>query len=111
MLGRKYTALCLSQLFVIFLNFINKKKQQYLFSNLSPEDIFLLPEAMKATPWHLQLIFFILIIFFLIILLIAVRKESKATFHTYVPNIIIFGLISSGLIYLNFIRNPTGACF
>ena len=54
---------------------------------------------------------FTLIIFFLIILLIAVRKESKATFHTYVPNIIIFGLISSGLIYLNFIRNPTGACF
>lgn len=38
--GRKYTALFLSQLFVIFLNFINKKKQQYLFSNLSPEDIF-----------------------------------------------------------------------
>ncbi|MFH4308015.1 LTA synthase family protein, partial [Acinetobacter baumannii] len=55
--------------------------------------------------------FFTLIIFFLIILLIALRKESKATFHTYVPNIIIFGLISSGLIYLNFIRNPTGACF
>ncbi|MFH4317316.1 hypothetical protein WAI88_23380, partial [Acinetobacter baumannii] len=53
--GRKYTALFLSQLFVIFLNFINKKKKQYLFSNLSPEDIFLLPEAMKATPWHLQL--------------------------------------------------------
>ncbi|HCJ7895635.1 TPA: LTA synthase family protein, partial [Acinetobacter baumannii] len=111
MVGRKYAAIFLSQLFVIFLNFINKKKQQYLFSNLSPEDIFLLPEAMKATPWHLQLIFFTLIIFFLIILLIAVRKESKATFHTYVPNIIIFGLISSGLIYLNFIRNPTGACF
>ncbi len=109
--GRKYAAIFLSQLFVIFLNFINKKKQQYLFSNLSPEDIFLLPEAMKATPWHLQLIFFTLIIFFLIILLIALRKESKATFHTYVPNIIIFGLISSGLIYLNFIKNPTGACF
>ena len=32
--SRKYTALFLSQLFVIFLNFINKKKQQYLFSNL-----------------------------------------------------------------------------
>jgi len=109
--GRKYTALFLSQLFVIFLNFINKKKQQYLFSNLSPEDIFLVPEAMKATPWHLQLIFFTLIISFLIALLIAIRKESKATFHTYVPNIIIFGLLGSGLIYLNFIRNPTGACF
>ncbi len=38
--GRKYAAIFLSQLFVIFLNFINKKKQQYLFSNLSPEDIF-----------------------------------------------------------------------
>nr|WP_249135621.1 sulfatase-like hydrolase/transferase [Acinetobacter nosocomialis] len=109
--GRKYTALFLSQLFVIFLNFINKKKQQYLFSNLSPEDIFLLPEAMKATPWHLQLIFFMLIIFFLIVLLIAIRKESKATFHAYVPNIIIFALLASGLIYLNFIKNPTGACF
>lgn len=109
--GRKYTALLLSQLFVIFLNFINKKKQQYLFSNLSPEDIFLLPEAMKATPWHLQLIFFTSIIFFLITLLIAIRKESKVTFHSYVPNIIIFGLLSSSLIYLNFIRNPTGACF
>lgn len=109
--GRKYTALFLSQLFVIFLNFINKKKQQYLFSNLSPEDIFLLPEAMKATPWHLQLIFFTLIIFFLIVLLIAIRKESKVTFHTYVPNIVIFGLLGSGLIYLNFIKNPTGACF
>ncbi|MFX5195292.1 LTA synthase family protein, partial [Acinetobacter baumannii] len=84
---------------VIFLNFINKKKQQYLFSNLSPEDIFLLPEAMKATPWHLQLIFFMLIIFFLIVLLIAIRKESKATFHAYVPNIIIFALLASGLIY------------
>ncbi|MFI8126608.1 LTA synthase family protein [Acinetobacter sp. ABJ-A23_2] len=110
-LGRKYAALFLSQLFVIFLNFINEKKQQYLFSNLSPEDIFLLPEAMKAAPWHLQLIFFILIIFFLIILLIALRKESKATFHIYVPNIVIFGLLSSGLIYLNFIKNPMGACF
>lgn len=109
--GRKYASLFLSQLFVIFLNFINEKKQQYLFSNLSPEDIFLVPEAMKATPWHLQLIFFTLIISFLIALLIAIRKESKATFHTYVPNIIIFGLLGSGLIYLNFIRNPTGACF
>jgi len=109
--GRKYASLFLSQLFVIFLNFINEKKQQYLFSNLSPEDIFLVPEAMKATPWHLQLIFFTLIISFLMALLIAIRKESKATFHTYVPNIIIFGLLGSGLIYLNFIRNPTGACF
>lgn len=109
--GRKYTALLLSQLFVIFLNFINKKKQQYLFSNLSPEDIFLVPEAMKATPWHLQIIFFTLIIVFLVTLLIAIRKESKATFHTYVPNIIIFGLLGGGLVYLNFIRNPAGACF
>lgn len=109
--SRKYTALFLSQLFVIFLNFINKKKQQYLFSNLSPEDIFLVPEAMKATPWHLQFIFFTLIIVFLVTLLIAIRKESKATFHLYVPNIIIFGLLGSGLVYLNFIRNPAGACF
>lgn len=56
--GRKYAALALSQLIVIFLNFINQKKQQYLFSNLSPEDIFLVPEAMKASPWLLQLVFF-----------------------------------------------------
>ncbi|EPL1316326.1 sulfatase-like hydrolase/transferase, partial [Acinetobacter baumannii] len=63
------------------------------------------------TPWHLQLIFFTLVIFFLIVLLIAIRKESKATFHIYVPNIVIFGLLGSGLIYLNFIKNPTGACF
>lgn len=110
-ISRKYTAIVLSQLFVIFLNFINKKKQQYLFSNLSPEDIFLVPEAMKATPWHLQLIFFTLIIVFLVTLLIAIRKESKATFHVYIPNIIIFGLLGSSLVYLNFIRNPAGACF
>ena len=56
--GRKYAALALSQLIVIFLNFINQKKQQYLFSNLSPEDIFLVPEAMKSSPWLLQLVFF-----------------------------------------------------
>ena len=100
----------LSQLFVIFLNFINKKKQQYLFSNLSPEDIFT-SRSNESHSLALTTYLFTLIIFFLIILLIALRKESKATFHTYVPNIIIFGLISSGLIYLNFIRNPTGACF
>ena len=108
--GRKYTALILSQLLVIFLNFINQKKQQYLLSNLSPEDVFLLPEAMKASPWSLQLIFFVLIALFLVVLVIALRKEAKATIHSYVPNIIIFLFISSSLIYLNFIMNPTGAC-
>ncbi|MCU4306294.1 LTA synthase family protein [Acinetobacter ursingii] len=108
--GRQYTALILSQIFVMFLNFINQKKQQYLFSNLSPEDVFLLPEAMKASPWSLQLIFFILIALFLVVLVIAIRKEEKTTIHSYVPNTIIFFFISSSLIYLNFIMNPTGAC-
>lgn len=110
LLGRKYAALILSQLVVIFLNFINQKKQQYLFSNLSPEDIFLLPEAMKASPWLLELAFFTTIVVFFVVLLVAVRKESKATFHTYVPNIVIFGLLCSSLIYLNFIKTPTGTC-
>ncbi|ENR2982523.1 TPA: LTA synthase family protein [Acinetobacter nosocomialis] len=110
LLGRKYAALILSQLVVIFLNFINQKKQQYLFSNLSPEDIFLVPEAMKASPWLLQLVFFALIVVFMVVLLVAVRKESKATFHTYVPNIIIFSLLCCSLVYINFIKNPNGAC-
>ncbi len=108
--GRKYAALALSQLIVIFLNFINQKKQQYLFSNLSPEDIFLVPEAMKASPWLLQLVFFFLMVVFMVVLLIAIRKESKATFHTYVPNIIIFSLLCCSLIYINFLKNPTGIC-
>lgn len=110
LVGRKYTALLLSQLLVVFLNFINKKKQQYLFSNLSPEDIFLVPEAMKASPWYLQLIFFALIIVFIVVLVVALRKETKATLHTYVPNIVIFSLLSSRLVYLNFIKNPAGVC-
>lgn len=110
LLGRKYAALILSQLVVIFLNFINQKKQHYLFSNLSPEDIFLLPEAMKASPWLLELVFFTTIVVFFVVLLVAVRKENKATFHTYVPNIVIFGLLCSSLIYLNFIKIPTETC-
>ena len=53
---------------------------------------------------------FFLMVVFMVVLLIAIRKESKATFHTYVPNIIIFSLLCCSLIYINFLKNPTGIC-
>lgn len=55
---RTYTALLLSQILVVLIGFINLKKEQYLSTNFSPDDILLFSEALKAAPMILKIGFF-----------------------------------------------------
>jgi hypothetical protein len=74
---RQYTALVLSQIFVGLIEFINFKKEKYLSTNFSPDDILLFSEAFKAAPLALKIAFFAFVAIFFAVLIFCFKKEKQ----------------------------------
>lgn len=106
-LRRQYTALVLSQIFVGLIEFINFKKEKYLSTNFSPDDILLFSEAFKAAPIPISC-FFAFIAVFLTVLIFCFRKATPA--RTYVVQLLLSAVMFCSAIYMNYIKSPIGAC-
>ncbi len=109
-LRRQYTALVLSQIFAGLIEFINFKKEKYLSTNFSPDDILLFSEAFKAAPMPLKVAFFAFIVVFLTVLIFCFRKEKATPIKTYVVQLLLSAVMFCSAIYMNYIKSPIGAC-
>ena len=107
---RTYTALLLSQILVVLIGFINLKKEQYLSTNFSPDDILLFSEALKAAPMILKIGFFSLIFTFVAVLVLCYRKEKANTWKNYLFHIVMSLSLAGVGIYFNYIKSPMGLC-
>ena len=107
---RQYTALVLSQIFVGLIEFINFKKEKYLSTNFSPDDILLFSEAFKAAPLALKIAFFAFVAIFFAVLIFCFKKEKTTLLKTYLLQITLSVLMFCSAIYLNYIKSPIGAC-